>query len=219
MPSYWPVSGPSSAALLDRAANELDDSEEPDYSPVVGYGYHECPANPNRDLLYAQFQPLIGSLLRRFGRTPELRKDLVGEIYCQFCRIVNSYNPERGVPICAYIPRMLSHAVFNYVRDYWRKENRYVPMEDEERALPADNDPWTSDWEDLLFTDEFRDALPKAIARLPHRQRLVLVWRYYDEREFDQIAEQLAIKPATARSLLRHAINSLRVQLSRGETD
>ena len=49
---------------------------------------------------------------------------------------------------------------------------------------------------------------------MPHRQRLVLVWRYYDERSYEEIAAQLQIKPATARSLLRHAVAALRQNLA-----
>jgi DNA-directed RNA polymerase specialized sigma24 family protein len=42
------------------------------------------------------------------------------------------------------------------------------------------------------------------------RQRKIVIWRYYEERSFEEIASILQIQPATARSLLRHGLNNLR---------
>jgi RNA polymerase sigma factor (sigma-70 family) len=153
--------------------------------------------------------------MRRYGTTPELRKDLRGEIYYQFRLLVDSYDLERGIPIAAYLTHMLSQRVFNYVRDYWRGESRYVHLEPEllEGMLGGRSDV-DRGCEDTLQAQEVLEALPAAIAALPHRQRLVLVWRYYDERPFEDIAVDLGIQPVTVRSLLRHAVNSLRNRMA-----
>jgi RNA polymerase sigma factor (sigma-70 family) len=193
----------------------------PEYSRAIvraltWVGPDECPANPDREALYEQFQPLVGSLLRRYGKTVELRKDLTGEIYYQFCRLVAAYDPARGIPVCAYLHNMLKQSVFNYVRDYWRKESRYIQLDQDQRDAAAETPNAGPAPVDCVIAQEIRGALPAAIAQLPHRQRLVVVWRYYDGRSFDEIAEQLRVKPATARSLLRHGVNALRKQL--GET-
>ena len=164
--------------------------------------------------LFDQFQPLVGSLMRRYGTTAELRKDLQGEIYYQFRQLVDSYDLDRGIPITAYLTHMLSQRIFNYVRDYWRGESRYVHLEPEflEGTLAVDHSQ--TGHEEALQAQEVLDALPAAIAALPRRQRLVLVWRYYEERAFEDIAVDLGIQPATARSLLRHAITSLRARMA-----
>jgi len=166
--------------------------------------------------LYEQFRPLVNSLMRRYGSTPELRKDLQGEIYYQFRQLIDSYERERGIPLVAYLTRMLSQRIFNYIRDYWRGESRYVHLEPEvlEGTLTTGVNGQNG-CEEALQAQEVLNALPSAIAALPHRQRLVLVWRYYEERSFEQIAADLGIQPATARSLLRHAITSLRGRLAR----
>lgn len=174
-----------------------------------------CLPEAEKHELYEQFRPLVASLMRRYGSTPELRKDLQGEIYYQFFQLVDSYDLDRGIPIAAYLSRMLSQRIFNYVRDYWRGESRYVHLEPEvlEGTLQSGVDGQDG-CEEALQAQEVLNALPSAIAALPHRQRLVLVWRYYEERSFAQIAADLAIQPATARSLLRHAITSLRGRLT-----
>jgi DNA-directed RNA polymerase specialized sigma24 family protein len=38
----------------------------------------------------------------------------------------------------------------------------------------------------------------------------VVLCRYYEGRQYEEIAAQLRIRPATARSLARHALNNLR---------
>ena len=169
---------------------------------------------PDRDVLYAEMAPLVQRLLYRYGKTPELRQDLEGEIYCRFCRLLENYDPNRGIPIRPYIVRMLQQTLFNYVRDYWRYESRVTHIEMEpgtEKSIPAlVTEP---DLVRQLVDEELLNALPSAIALLPERQKIVLVWRFYDGISFDDIAERLGIQPATARSLLRHALKALRRQV------
>ncbi|HEU4754896.1 MAG TPA: sigma-70 family RNA polymerase sigma factor, partial [Armatimonadota bacterium] len=66
-----------------------------------------------------------------------------------------------------------------------------------------------------LSLEEVLRELPAAIARLPLRQRQVVIWRYYEGRSFEDIAEVLEIRPATARSILRHGLNNLRSRFAK----
>ena len=59
--------------------------------------------------------------------------------------------------------------------------------------------------------------LPAAIESLPVRQRNVVIWRYFEERYFEEIADLLGVQLSTARSLLRHGLNNLRKAI--GSTD
>jgi len=47
----------------------------------------------------------------------------------------------------------------------------------------------------------------------------VLIWRYYEERSFEEIAGMLKIQTATARSLLRHGLNTLRKAIRPADHD
>src|SRR5262249_39254275 len=75
-----------------------------------------------RDALYRDFQPLVRRLIARYGGEVEIRQDLTGEIYCRFCQLVSAYEPERGVPIKAYLVRTLTASVYSYARSRWREE-------------------------------------------------------------------------------------------------
>jgi DNA-directed RNA polymerase specialized sigma24 family protein len=40
-----------------------------------------------------------------------------------------------------------------------------------------------------------------------------VLWRYYESRSFEEIAEILQVRPSTVRSLLRHGVNRLRREI------
>ena len=170
----------------------------------------------DRDRLYSEFTPLVRRLIRQYGRDQEMREDLTGEIYCRFCALLEAFDPSRGVPLRGYIVRQLTLATYTYARQKWRIEKRERTWE--HTGDPADQsvafDP-TADWLAALAQDQLAALLPCALKKLPARQRSVVIWRYFEERSFEEIAAMLDVRPSTARSLLRHGLNALRKALCR----
>ena len=169
-------------------------------------------ANPlGRDNLYKEFAPLVRRLIRQYGQDAEMREDLAGEIYCRFCALLEAFDPAREIPLRAYMVRQLSMATYTFARQQWRTKKRETAWETE--AVHAEQkaafDP-TADWLSALAQDQAASLLPAAMEKLPVRQRNVIIWRYYEERSFEEIAEFLGVQPTTARSLLRHGLNNLR---------
>ena len=169
----------------------------------------------DREALYAEFQPLVRRLVRQYGDTPECREDLAGEIYFRFCALLDAYDPDRGIPLKPYLVRQLTASVYTYARHGWIRRRRECSYE-EKAAIsePVKPEDPTPEWDEKLATEAVLKTLPEAIGKLPDRQRKVLIWRYYDQRTFEEIAEHLDIQVATARSLLRHAINGLRKHMA-----
>ena len=170
----------------------------------------------DRDALYKEFQPLVRRLIRQYGDCPEVRQDLAGEIYFRFCYLLEAFDPARGVPLRPYLVRQLSASIYTYARHGWIRQRREISYEG--TASFCENatriDP-TQEWDDRLAAQQIMGSLPDAIANLPRRQRQVVVWRYYEQLSFDEIAGFLGVKASTARSLLRHGINGLRRQIRR----
>ena len=165
----------------------------------------------DRDALFAEFRPLVQRLLRQYGTEPEMRQDLQGEIYCQFCQHLEAFDPSRGVPLRPYLVRQLTASVYTYARGQWRRQKRETGLELWAETLHT-CDP-SRQWDQRLAQEQTAQRLPEAIAALPSRQRKVLIWRYYEERSFEEIASELSVQVATARSLLRHSLNNLRKSL------
>ena len=167
-------------------------------------------------MLYADFQPLVQRLIRQYGEDPELRQDLEGEIYCRFAQLLEAYDPHRGVPLRAYLVRTLTASVYSFARSHWRTQRRQATFDPQFEETTSEAASWlapvdpTTQWDDQLVTEQVLKGLPEAIAALPLRQRQVVIWRYYEARSFEEIAAALGIRLATARSLLRHGLNTLR---------
>jgi RNA polymerase sigma factor (sigma-70 family) len=163
----------------------------------------------DRAALFLEFEPLIRRLMRQYQQTPDVREELRGELYWRFDDFVDRYDPSRGIPLRPYLVRQLSLTAFAFARRRWRQHQREVHLEDIQAPFTRQPDP-TPQWDTALADREMSKTLPGLIARLPLRQRKVVVWRYYEERSYEQIAALLNIEPATARSMLRHALNRLR---------
>jgi RNA polymerase sigma-70 factor, ECF subfamily len=211
-----PLEGSKSARLLTEYAHGQSPSEpRSGTSAQRRAGYLHPSPDSERDALFRDMQPLVRRLLHQYGQDQELRQDLEGEIYCRFCQLLAAYDPERGVPLRAYLVRTLPLAVYSFVRSHWRRQHRETTLEEE----PGTRESWrmldpTAGWDDRLALQEVLQALPDAIALLPLRQRQVVVWRYYESRSFEEIASSLEIRVATARSLLRHGLNNLRRRIA-----
>ena len=194
-------------------ASQAVTADGPSCLRPVENGEEPCFSPSDRISLFAELQPLVRKLMRQYGGDPDFREELPGEIFCQFVRLIEAYEVERGVPLRPYLVRGLTMAVYTIARARWRRRRREIALCAEVDALGFVPNP-TPQWDHSLWQTEVLAALPSLIHDLPARQRSVLIWRYYDERSFEEIAARLQIQPATARSLLRHGLNNLRRKIA-----
>ncbi|GAA1113093.1 SigE family RNA polymerase sigma factor [Kribbella jejuensis] len=129
----------------------------------------------------------------------DLVQSVLARAHRQWDRIGGLDHPE------AYLRTMV-------VNEYlgWRRllKNREVPL-----AEPLE--PATYD--DHGIRQAQRDATWRLLARLPRKQRAVLVLRYYEDLTDPDIAEILGVSPATVRSNAARALATLRDNLSAEE--
>lgn len=196
----------------DTLSNGHSGQETP--VPGIAAGCEVRPAvrTPDREALYETFQPLVQRLVGRFGEDPDFRQDLHGEIYLRFCLLLDLYDPDRGVPLRAYLIRSLTSSVYSFARTRWRILRR------EATGHPAGEDAgWCEDptrgWDFEIIKSDLLCALPDFVTLLPARQREAVVLRYFRGQDFNQIGLTLGVRQTTARSLLRHALRNLRRRL------
>jgi RNA polymerase sigma-70 factor (sigma-E family) len=104
----------------------------------------------------------------------------------------------------AYVRRVIATTYATWWRRRWRAEQ---PTGD----VPDSGAP------DLTGSVDTRDALWRAIATLPRRQRTVVVLRYYEDLSEAEIAVALGISAGTVKSSASRALATLRrdAELSR----
>ena len=128
-----------------------------------------------------------------------LAEDVVQEVliraHRRWTQIEKMERPE------AYVRRM----VVNEFLSWRRKWARYVPQ--------ADVEPDASQ-ADLADDQAERSALLGEVAKLPRRQRAVLVLRYYEGMSDAQIAQVLGCAETTVRGYAFRALAALRIELT-----
>jgi RNA polymerase sigma-70 factor (sigma-E family) len=159
--------------------------------------------DPVRELGPGTFEAYVaarGAALLRFAalltgdrhRAEDLVQDALAKAYLRWGRIRRADQPD------VYVRRVL----VNGSRAFWRRStNHELPVDrTADRAAPGDVSAESAE----------RDAVRRMIAQLPHRQRAVLVLRYYEDLDDATIAEILECSPATVRTHAMRALQRLR---------
>jgi RNA polymerase sigma-70 factor (sigma-E family) len=103
----------------------------------------------------------------------------------------------------AYVRKMVVNEYLSWRRRSWRLVPSGAGTDVDVRLTP---DPAVGHAE--------RDAILAELARLPRRQRTVLVLRYYEALSDAEIAEVLGCAPGTVRGYASRALATLRIDLS-----
>ncbi|MFC7569238.1 SigE family RNA polymerase sigma factor [Actinomadura namibiensis] len=92
-------------------------------------------------------------------------------------------------------------AMVNTQISWWRRRKLEIYPTDELPDSPVD---------DHTRRSELHDALHRALRRLPERQRLAVILRYYEDMPEAEIAEALGISVGTVKSTVSRAMAKLR---------
>lgn len=92
-------------------------------------------------------------------------------------------------------------AMVNTQISWWRRRKLDVYPTDQLPERPV---------EDTTDRSEMRDALGRALSRLPERQRLAVMLRYYEDMSEREIAEVLGVSVGTVKSTVSRAMARLR---------
>jgi RNA polymerase sigma-70 factor (sigma-E family) len=160
----------------------------------------DAAAGENAPLAFEAYVAARGAGLLRFAalltgdphRAEDLVQDALAQAYLRWDRIRRADQPD------VYVRRVL----VNGSRRWWRRRgNRELPVEQTaEREAPGDISAETAE----------RDSVRRMIAKLPHRQRAVLVLRYYEDLDDATIAEILDCSTVTVRTHAMRALQRLR---------
>jgi RNA polymerase sigma-70 factor (sigma-E family) len=161
--------------------------------PVPGPAAEEPPS-------FEEYVAARGAALVRFAilitgddhRAEDLVQDALARAYLRWDRIGRADRPD------VYVRRML----INASRSWWRRRsNRELPVErPTERPVAGDFGAEAAE----------RDEMWRLVAKLPRRQRAVLVLRYYEDLDDATIAETLDCSAATVRTHAMRALTMLR---------
>lgn len=102
--------------------------------------------------------------------------------------------------------------LFTIMRNIWinqKKRNKISPIQFDE-AIENVSDEWNINAEELLISNEMRQALLKALNSLPEVYKEILVLRYFEDLSYNEISEILGCPLGTVMSRLNRAREKLK---------
>jgi RNA polymerase sigma-70 factor (sigma-E family) len=102
----------------------------------------------------------------------------------------------------AAVDGYVRRAMVNTQISWWRRRKLEVYPTDELPDLPVHDDH--------AARSELHDALSRALERLPKRQRLAVIMRYYEDMSETEIADALGVSVGTVKSTVSRAVAKLR---------
>ncbi len=132
-------------------------------------------------------------------------EDAAQEAFVKAYYAIPRFRP--GAPFKPWLLRIVANEAKNRGRSARRREALAL------RAAAADPGDAVPSPEAAALHDDERRTLLAAMAALPHRERLVLAYRYYFDLTEAEMAEALGCPPGTVKSRLSRAMAHLRTQL------
>ena len=155
----------------------------------------------------------VARLCRRILGDETAAEDAAGELFLRARRGFSSYDPAR--PFRPWLLRIASNVCIDELRRRGREE-RLFDARDLEPGDLSDGGPSPLGRVSLL---EDRQRVVRALDALPLKYRLPLVLRFFNELDYDAIAQTLAVTRNQVGTLLFRAKRRLRDELTKDSED
>ena len=154
---------------------------------------------------------VIGTAFRMLG-SQEDAHDIAQQVFLRVWKSAPRYEPT--AKFTTWLFTILRNLVFNETRR--RSRRREIPLEQEDDGhTPQQYADHTAPAADQITQqEELEQALDKAIAALPEKQRLAVVLRRHEELPYEQICDILKMSLPAVKSLLFRARAELRKHLA-----
>ncbi len=158
--------------------------------------------------LVNEYYPSLLNFLLRMGCQPGDAEDIIQETFIKAARGLNNYQSRNRFRIWLF---KICH---NSLRDYYKKASRRREIPLDPVNLPAAG---TDHPENYIMKREQALRVQAALKRLPSKQRLVVVLRYYHGFSLKEIASMVHCPVGTVKSRLNKALSSLKSIMQEGD--
>lgn len=154
------------------------------------------------EAMYREYFPKIYNYIFYRVLSRQVAEDIVSEIFLKAARAAHTYDSGKAA-LSTWIWRIAKNALTDYFRA--RKVHANI---DDVSADPA----LRVDFEDQLrqISSEDRRQLYRALSTLPERERLILYYKFFEEKNNRQIAMLLNMNESTVGTALSRALKKLK---------
>ena len=157
--------------------------------------------------LVRRYQEKVYWIARRMIGTHEDADDIVQDVFVRVYDALKDFRAESGFYTWLY--RITVNISLNALRKKRIKDFiRYDEMEEE-----LENTDDESDTHDLQ--KEYRSIVEKAIERLPPKQKMVFMMRYYEEMPYEEMAKVMKKSVGGLKANYFHALKKVQVYVRR----
>jgi len=164
------------------------------------------PANL-RYLIDKYEKPLARYLKRTFILKDEDIEDILQETFIKVYKNLNAYKEK--YKFSSWIYRITHNEAINYLKKHKNIKNEVNPVDEEGESL-VEKIASDIDIEKEHIDKEQSRLVKSALAKLDKKYRSVLVLRYLEEKEYNEISDILKVSTGTVGSLVSRAKNNLR---------
>src|SRR4051812_33248115 len=152
------------------------------------------------EALVRRYQRPVLAIARRFARDEDDAEDLAQRAFINASERAGGW---RGGSFKSWLFRIVVNLAKNHLRDVSRFDRSEEAQEHE-----ADAEGPTA--EERMITAQRQEALRAAVAKLPRRQREVLLLRIDADLPFAEVARTLGITEVNAKVNFHHAVQKLK---------
>ena len=127
-------------------------------------------------------------------------EDLTQEVFIRAWRSIGRYKPGKS-PFLAWLYTIARNLIIDYYRTKGREHT--APMEEIDRSTGGQSDPQIDSMLDL-------DAVRRLLAKLPGDQQQVLLLRFAEGRDYEEVAAYLNKSQGAVRGIQLRALRRLR---------
>lgn len=189
-----------------------DDRSDPNAADVAlmlkaGQGDHAA----FQELVERHQHAVVGTVAKMLGNASEA-EDIAQLVFIRLWKSAPRYKP--SAKFTTFMFTITRNLVFNETRKRQRRKTHSLDeQEDDWHQQLADGDGGSPDQH--LADQELRNAVDKAIADLPEKQRMAVVLRRYEQMPYEEIAGVLELSVSAVKSQLFRARTALRESLQR----
>ncbi|MGP0565240.1 RNA polymerase sigma factor [Nitrospina sp. 32_T5] len=162
------------------------------------------------------YQRKIYALAFNMTRNQMDAQDITQEVLLSIYKKIDTFQGKSA--FSSWVYRITLNATYMKLRN--KKKEQYVPLDD---ILPAFNGTgfqteklmdWSDSTESLLFSNETREIIGKAVDQLPEKEKVVFILRDVEGLSTEKVSEILDLTIAAVKSRLHRARLFLRKKLS-----
>lgn len=165
---------------------------------------------PSFEEVYERYYSDVLRFLNRHMSNYEEAEDLASEVFLYCYQNYDRFDPERSA-----VSTWLFLVVKSRLKTYYRDRKEHLDLSDfEDWLLSSDQD-----MERAVYLEQLRAALAQKIQLLPEKQQQVIVMRYFQGREYEDIARCLCTTAGNVRVMLSRSLTRLKTLFANSELD